>query len=543
MANSAPGIQTNKNASGDIISLSNSGKTIKLPTTGPQRPLLFLGDSLTWGGTLRAPDPQGRPWFLNTTCVKTNLGGTTWLLFMLMDGRAPISTTGVIDTDGNGKIRWTVDGDPTPGPWVDVLLGGFYNLSSGTSPYQLQIVVRAKTAALTIPTVPGSGAVTTPSGIATVINHDLMGYSAWVAGQLGEAFSDYINFGISGDNSENLLIRTPQALAYGDFSAVVILIGTNDNVSTPAMVSASFSNIKKTIDLCLAKPGVERVYVGEIFPRKDSTVAVSRYSGLLSAQVQAYCKTKQGVRFWLTTEALSDPTALPITLMSGAYHTDNLHLNPFGAYRAAIDLVKSISYDYMPERVRKGYVDLYDSTLQLGAWNANPNLKGTAGTVVANNGVTGTCPDSWNISRIATTQTCATSFENDVNGGSWFTMTVANAGAVDYHTIAQTVNIPAEVPVGGYFRMVTAFKIFNATNISVFQANALSNFNNVGPYTFWINRNINWSGPDGPELVLMSSPVQKIAGMTSVTLTFRVGGAAGSSGKIGCKALYVETIK
>lgn len=532
-------------STGGVIGLSIGGRVQdRLMRTNPQKPLLFLGDSLTRGATLRTTNaPDHRPWWGSSTAfVNTNLGGTTWIITIALDGRAAAGSTGTLETDGAARLRWTFTGD-TAGPWVDVSLGGFFILSSGTSIYQLQVACRNSTAAnVTLPGA-GSGAVSI-SGISAIISWELLGFPAWVAGAMGETFSDYQLWGISGDTTANLLSRTPQALAAVDPGAIVILIGTNDNPTTAALANTCAANIIATIDLCYAR--CRMVYVGDIFPRTDASATVRKYLALASTKVRDYCRTKPGIRFWSAVDHLSDPSALPVTLLTGAYHTDNLHLMPYGAYRASIDLVRQLTYDFMPDKHRKGMVDTYDATMITGAWNANPNLKGTAGTATASRGITGTVPDSWTLNRAGGaggTQTCTTSFDTATDGTSWWSMSVANAGASDSHTVSQSVAIPAEIANGDLFRCVIEFKIFAAVAITSFQANALSNSNNIGTYAFWITRNLaTFTTGEQPECVLASEPVTKIAGMTTITLAMRLGGAAASSGKVGIKSFRLEKV-
>jgi lysophospholipase L1-like esterase len=510
--------------------------------TMQQKPLLFLGDSLTAGATNRiAGVGDHRPWWTTTSLVTTAFG-TNWIVKIVLDGRASGAPTGMLETDGAGKLRWTFTGD-TAGPWTDVSTGGFFLLNSGTSIYQLSVMLRNSSASnVTMPVGAGSGAVSV-SGFPCLISYDLLGFPSWVIGAMGDTFSDYLMYGISGDNTENLLSRTPQALASSDVSAIVVLIGTNDNPSNAAQVTAEVTRFKAIIDLCLTK--TDRVYVGDIFPRADNSVAGRKFLALVSSQVRDYCKTKFGVRFWSAYDAMVDPTAAPTVALAGVLHTDNLHLTPYGGYRAAADLVKQLKYDFFVESNRKSQIDTYDATLVTGAWNANPTLRGTAGTVTASRGITGTVPDSWTLDRgngAGGTQTCTTGFDAVVDGTSWFSLSVANAGASDDHRLTQTVAIPAEINNGDLFRCVVEFKIFNANLINSFQINALSNLNNMGVYTVWINRNLSTFATEQPELVMPSEPITKVAGMTSLTLALRLGGAAGSSGKVGVRSIRVEKV-
>jgi lysophospholipase L1-like esterase len=517
-------------------------KVTRLIPSMQQKPLLFIGDSLTMGASSRLPNISSHIPLWNTTNLVATAFGTNWVVQIILDGRIPNTSTGILETDGSSKLRWTLTGDSV-GAWVDVSLGGFFTLSSGTSPYQLFVKMRNASASNTIaPVIAGAGAVTVSGGASSINNYDLLGFPAWVVGAVGDTFSDYVMCGISGDTSENLLSRLPQALSYSEYGAIVLLIGTNDNPSSIPQVTASVNRIKAIIDLCLAKN--DRLYVGDIFPRGDNTVAARRYLALVSTQIRAYCQSKFGVRFWSGWDAMVDPTAMPTTLLTGVQQPDNLHLMPYGGYRASQELIRQIKYDFFVEQPRKSQIDSYDSSLLIGSWNLNPTLRGTAGSVTASRGITGTAPDNWTVDRgngAGGTQTCTTTFEPVSDGTFWYALNVANAGASDYHTITQTFNIPAEITDGMFFRCFSELKIFNANLISTVE---LSMVTNIGTraYALLLNKNLSTFSTEQPEIFIPSESFVKLAGMTSITLSLRFGGAAGSSGKIGVRSIRVEKV-
>ncbi|WBS00229.1 GDSL-type esterase/lipase family protein [Pseudoduganella sp. SL102] len=535
---------------GSASASSSSGSGVSV--VSQQGPLLFLGDSLTQQSTGRVPiDTDGRAWHMVTNLDYTQLGGnsweTSWISFCRMDGRAPSNVTFTVDTDGQRRLRLTIGGD-TAGAWVDVSKGGFYLLSSGTSPYQLMVAVRnADGTFMTPPTVAGSGAGTvTSSGSSPpeLQSFNLTGYGAWVAGALGDTFSDYVMWGIGGDYTENLLSRIDQALSTANPAAVALLIGTNDRPGTSAAVLASVGRITAIIDRCRAT-GVP-VYVADILPRGNETDTIKKNLALMSSLVEQYCRGKGMVRFWSAYDQMADPQADAGALLTAAYHTDLVHLMPFGGYRASLELVRMISHDFGVNKTRKALLDTYDAALGVGAWNPNPNLRGTAGTISANNRVTGVVPTGWGITGgLGTgvgTQTCVGAFEADPSGGpSWFTMEVANSGTNDFHQLFQNgINFPAEVAVGDKFRIVVEVKIFAATNLYRLRAHAHINGLLTQLVAFTASRNVSTFTAEQPALTFVSAPMSRNAAMTSISLSFSVGGTGSSSGKVGIRTFRIE---
>lgn len=520
------------------------------PVLGQQGPLLMLGDSHTQRGTSRAVVvDDGRPWYTVTNLDYTNLGGAqySWISLIMMDGRAPTSVTFTVDTDGAGRLRLTITGD-TAGPWVDVSAGGFFLLSSGTSSYQLYVGVRNATSAATVlPTIPGSGAgsVTASGGLpGELTSYLLSGYGAWLAGVLGDTFSDYLMWGIGGDTSENLLARADQALDAINPAAICLLIGVNDRPSTTTAVSAVAARIIATIEKCLAKN--VPVYVGDIFPLSNETATKKRYLTQVSSLVAAYCRTRPLVRFWSAYDQLSDPVADAGTILASAYTTDLLHLMPYGAYRAQVELARMIRHDFGLNKPRRANLDTYDAALGVGAWNTNPYLRGTGGNMPANNRTSGVVPAGWTLSGgLGTgvgTETCVGAFEADPNGGpSWYTMEIANSGASDFHQLYQTnVPFPAEVAIGDKFRIVVEVKIFSASNINNFQARGYTNIPSA-LIPFKANRNLTNFTTEQPEMTFTSAPMTRIAGMNTVSLSLQFGGdVGGASGKVGCRMYRIE---
>jgi hypothetical protein len=521
-------------------SVLGADSVFTLQVANPRGRMVVLGDSLGWGGSpgRRIGFFDGIPTYNSTVIAKTNLGNSTWIVDGYVDGRASTAggaAAGTIDHDGNGSVRWKYQSD-SYGPYVNVSQGGWFQLQSGTA-INSGIVISVRGA--TAPPAAGTGAVTT-SGLVTISTYNLLGYAPWMAGAFPETFSDIQVWAISGCTSADALKYAPQALA-APVEAVTILIGVNDNPGTAAAAATVVANVKALIDLAASK--ANRVYVQEIFPNTSTTATVQGFNALVSSQVKQYCRSKKNCRFVSAYSLMVDPNASAVTRRTGVFHTDNLHLMPYGGYRAALPLVAAIRNDYPPEPVRYAINDTWDATLGVGAWNLNPALRGTAGTVTGGGGVTGTCPDSWTLARTGSAQTCTTSFDAAPDGGAdFFSMSVAAAASGDRHDLSRSVNVPVGINVGDYFHLEVEFCVYSCTGTGLIylQAHANSNGNIQADYVFQIGRNVATFGTENPILNLTSEPQQLLAGVTSFTMNIRIGADVGGTGKVGFRKFRLK---
>lgn len=528
------------------ISVKNDGyfQTDTQYVVPQKKRAVFIGDSLTYGGqSLRAPNIfDGRTYYGTSTPNLTNLGGGSWIVYVMVDSRAPSGTAGTLETDGNGNLRWTATGD-SAGDYVFVGNGGWYYLNSGTANQGILVAVRGATA----DPAAGTGTVAV-SGIPQTQSYLLIGYLAWVAGAMGDAFSDYQAYGITGAKTADILLYAPQAFQT-PVEACFLLMGVNDLPTTAAAAQATLANIKATIDIC--RMNSSKVYVLDIFPNPSGGVTVEKFLTLVSEGVRDYCYTlRSNVRFISSYQRMVDTQSSQsssVTGRTGVYHTDNLHLMPYGAYQVAKEVIAAVSKDYMTVPRRKAILNVWDATLLKGSLNTNPSLRGTAGTVVASKGVTGTAPDGWTLTRTGSNQLCTTSFVADsVNLGlDWFCMDISAGNNGEYHELNQSVTIPSGVNVGDYIRLVAEFKIFdhtgNGNNTLQIQANDANSLQSI--YLLFSSRNVTtFSGGDNPELYLASEPQYLLPGVTSMTIRIRVGGTTSATGKIGFRLCRLEKV-
>lgn len=510
--------------------------------TAVRGPIVFLGDSLTRGAQPnRAPGLwDGRTWWNTSTVNLASLGAGSWIVDVQVEGTANSASSSTIQTDGAGRLRWSYNGE-TAGIYVDVSQGGWYLLPSG-GPTNVSCFVSVRGA--TAPPAAASATVTV-SGNVNVSTWSLYGYAAFIGAGLGQEFIDYYCYGISGCKTADVVKFAPQALLSNP-DVVVVLCGVNDGPASVSEAQASISNLKNIIDQACASTA-KKVYVGDIFPNTYQTAATLKYEALVSSSIRAYCRSKQKCVFWSAYDKMVGNSA-SVTLRTGVFNTDNLHLIPFGSYTAASVLLAKIKQDFSIDRLRNNLADTWDSTLQVGAWNANPALRGTAGTGSGSNGVTGTVPDSYAASRSGATQSFVGGFAAASDGGmDWYTMAVSGAASGDYHAITQSVNVPSGVNVGDYFRIVAEFCILNTltTGIEIFQIQASANSALQADYLVQLGANgrrIQNFTSEQPVLTLSSEPQKLLSGVTSFSLAIRIGAAAtgGGSGTIGIRCLRIE---
>lgn len=526
-------------STGGIDSLQVASKPFHPLLKGKR--MVFIGDSLTAGGSFNSPQQsisQGRPWWRTTNITMTNLGGGTWLVGGFVNGLAPSGASGTLRTDGNGYLQWAYNAD-SYGALVDCRNGGFFELQSGTSAYSIYVYVRGGTA---YPASVGTGAVTT-AGLSFIDDYNTYGFTTFAAGMLGDVFSTYDTWAISGATSTDVLLFADQAVASGG-DAACILIGVNDSPATATAAQTSILNTKAIIQKALAKFG--RVYVGDIFPHTATSATVQKFLGLVSLEIERYCAQYRNVRFWTAYDRLITENAMPTANRTGTFHTDNLHLMPWGAYMAAKPLVDMILQDFPTYKHRRCGNDLYDSTLTTGAWNANPTLRGTAGSGSGSGGVTGTVPDSWSVTRSGSTQAAVGAFAAAADGGIYFyTLAVSGATAGDYHELSQLVNVPAGINTGDYFQVTCEVQIgaiSGGTGLSTFQVQLNGTSNIQSAYLFQSGRNVATFGTELPVLQLKSQPQKLVSGTTSFTLRMRIGATASASATIGIREFRIEKV-
>ena len=536
------GVQAITNPLTGGVTISGGTKSYPINALAPYGRFIFIGDSLTqYGQPLRAPTMfDGRPYYLQASSSMANLGAAAWIPICTIDGAAPAGAVANLRTDASGKIQVAINAD-SYGPLVDISAGGWYYLTSGTLGYGILISVLG-----TYTPIASQTGTITAGGAPITWDHDLRGHAAWIAGALGDSFSDYQVYGIPGAKTQDVIQFLPQVFST-KAEAVYLLIGVNDGPTSAALAAAEIARIKTIINYCISN--ANRVFVGEIFPCPSATTGASgvqRFLSMVSKDILAYCRTKAGVIWVPNNNRLATFTTTAATGKTAIFNTDNLHLIAYGAYQASIDVVTAIKQAY-PSQIspRKNGFDVWDSTLLTGAWNANPMLVGTAGT--AGGGVTGTVPDGYNLARSGSTHQCTGSIDAAIDGGpSWYSMAVSgNATLGDYHMLTQTVAIPPGINAGGYFRISAEIMIGACTGAGLYMLTLLaqSNTNTNGTILLQLNplaQLTNFS-TELPVLSLQSEPQKLVAGASNFLMTLRIGAyTGGATGKISIRNWRIE---
>ena len=496
--------------------------------------MCFFGDSLTAGGNLGAftSAAKGKSWYSQCALTTTNLGGGTWVVAAYQGVGS--AAAGSVRTDGNGSLQWNYNNEGY-GPLVNVSSGGFYVLQpGGATTVECLVIVRGGTA---FPTSAGEGALTS-AGILTSIQQESYGYRWFI--NTADRFTSVETWAVVGSVAADVYGYIQQAiLEPGTIAASVMLCGTNDTPATASAALTLVEQIKTNIKALAANSGV--VYVGAIPPNTSVSAAARLFYQRVNEQIYKYCKQFGNVRFWNPWPYLSSPDAVATALRTGAYHTDNLHFKPFGAYLCAKPLNNMLLLDFASED-DSNMAGVWDSTMLSGPWNANPALRGTGGTVTGGHGITGSAPDNWTLSRSASTQLLTTSFTAaDDEKLSWFTMAYSNGDGSDYHKLTQSVTVPSGISVGDEFVIEAEICVFAQTGngLSTLTVQTSSGQIVYALAQFTSSRGIATLGAENPKTVVTSAPQKLRTGTTSLTLELRVGGATGATGSVGFRRFRI----
>lgn len=236
------------------------------------------------------------------------------------------------------------------------------------------------------------------------------------------------NFGVAGENTDQILARLPAALATAaDADAFIVMCQVNDATATVPSVS----NLTAMADLITAA-GKMAVFVAELpagpIAEWDSA-RVARHMGIRS-RIMRFAE-RPGIRCVDVWSQLID-TSSTVGGWLPQMTYDNLHLTCTAARilgNAVWDAVTDLCRTPAPLVVTNA--DVYDATNNpLGSLVTNGLMQGTAGTKSGTGSSTGTVADGWNVA--ATASYSAASSKVSVGGRDWqqvaFSGTAVNAG-------------------------------------------------------------------------------------------------------------------
>lgn len=529
-----------------VISVFNA----KTPNIAAQekRRFVLLGDSRTqFGQPYRAPDIfDGRTWYI-TGGNFAGLGASAWIPYVIMEGTATINTQGILSSDATGLLSWAYNGD-TPGPKVDVSQGGWFFLQTGTLGVGLLVAVLGASAK-----VLNGGATVTNSGFPLVWDYDLRGHVPWIAGALGDTFSDYQAWGIPGATTQDIIKFMPQVFSKQPTAEAVFIEAAVNNIpntgSTVTQANNTIADMKTIINYISGR--ANNTYVSDIWPAPVKDTAAQKYIDRINSAIRAHCRTLRNVWWVPSSNRLANytPGASGVATGKTGTYQDNLHLLAYGAYQATINPLNIIKQHYPPSGSNLAAIDPWDATLQAGALNPNPTMLGTAGTGSGSNGVTGTVPTNWSITRTGTTQTCAGAIVAANDGGNpWYTMTVAAATLNDFHQLQSSINpFPSGIALGDYYRIVVEMQIgaMSAGGIGTIYIACTGNTNlNNAVVVQLISQAwpVDTFTTENPVLTLASEPQKLLDITTPYTLRMRVGAVVGGTGTIGIRNYRIEKV-
>lgn len=470
----------------------------------------------------------------------SNMGGVTWIVKAFAGPTANTGDVFNIRSDAQGRLQVQGPGD-TWGPLVDVSNGGWYRLYSGTSGAYVHVAIRGATT----PYANQTGTITATGG-KQIWNYDLRGYVAFVAGEFGPAFDDYQAYAIPGCVTSDIVKFVSQVFATRA-EAAVLMDMVNDipqTGGTLAQAQAAIANSKFLIDYISTR--VRNLFVQETWPVPNRDATGQKLYALMSSAIRDYCRGKPGVIYVSTSGSMATFSTTIATGRSGVYNADGIHTQAFGAYQGSLNLRAAIrrAYGLTGSLQRINPLDTWDSTLRVGAWNANPTMRGAAGTVSGAR-ITGSAPDSWQAVTSGSTQTCALSRTSSADGEvDWQTMSLANATAGDYNGLHQSVAIPAGINAGDKFQVVVQIMIGAMTGggLTKLTASATSNTSKNLATVLDLTSGfpVDTFSTENPVLTLRSEPQVLAAGETSFTMRFQAGAAAGATAVISCRLFSIE---
>ena len=332
------------------------------------------------------------------------------------------------------------------------------------------------------------------------------------------------NFGVSSQTSDQIIARLQPVLA-SKCDAIILDNGTNEAGSdTYEEIIANTENIVKAI---LAR-GIP-VIILPILARGTGSWASGSFSRKNANRVNAwkrhFADKTQGCYFFNWNAYWVDDTSSDGEPIAN-YSTDDIHINPIGAYHIGKGL-KEFLAPYMPPRQRPmvSIDDAFDVTDNpFGNHMPNPMLTGTSGT--NGTGSTGDVADDMEVRRtVGSAVTVACTKETRTDGpGDYQVMTFTLSGSAEeqFQFETSTADITHNLAAGNWAKAwcdvdVGAYNGWRGISLYVRDVDGivgrdLYEFFDSGSYTPWPTEA--WSG------TLETPPIQLAEGSTE--LRFRV---------------------
>jgi len=478
--------------------------------------LMLIGDSLTDSGT-NPLEPTG----LTYTYLSGLSQLSGWVADVQLQPIAGTPATGVLSTTGNGFLSFNYNSEGAGAP-VDVSTGGFFKIESSSGVYALVKILKKGQPAIARTDTISFGTLKT--------NLQLGGFNTFaeVLQARISINSDVFKMGISGDSVIGVSSRWRQAydICLPDF--ICVLIGTNDTPPDNAAADVMFAEIRSAIEDMLTK--VRAVFVGGLFPRGDLTQPVYDAMNYYSSLLRDFAAGNDRVVYWDAFPYLVSSNAVGSSaIKTTAYHSDNLHLVPYGSCLAVKPILESLVLSGAFSD--KKYYSRGLSTEQYSI-NPNPLYLGSGGTGSGSGGVTGTVPQAVSISRTGGTQALALS-QLTVETQSELRMLVSGSTTPsDRHEVNQNFSIPVSY-YGKKARMRIRAEVKQADLLNQFEFAAVGASNAFLVYLGQASRVIS-NVVAGTGFVIESDSEEFVlpTGVSTGFLRLRIGTASGGSADI-----------
>lgn len=502
---------------GDLADAVNAVYSFSSEQIKSKKPrIMFIGDSLTGSGTSPLSE-TGLTYKLNAGI--SQLSG--WVTDAELDPVATGTLSGQLKTDGDGTIQFLFTGDAF-GEKVDVSDGGFFSVPSANGIRCFVKIVKSNQ-----PVISRLDSITFLSLRTNLQVGGLNTFAEYIKCNISSK-AEVFNSGIISDTVAGVKSRWLQSFNLFNPDYIFLMVGTNDAPADNSAADNMFVDLSETLTAMLEKVGA--VFVGGLFPRAGIPAGQVSAMEYYSSLIKDFCESNNRLVYWDSYPYLCDSNTVGGgSIKSTAYHSDNLHLVPFGAMLASkpvLELLHSSSLVSGSMSLSRGVVsDQYSI-------NPNPLFLGSGGTGSGSNGVTGTVPASVTVGRNGGTQALAISKElGDTQDAMLLTVSGSTTSG-NYHEVFQTATITPAM-YGARFKIKVRAQVKAATGLQTLEFATIGAGNTFGAYVNQGGRAIsNITSGNGFAIDYMSDEFTMPSGTASAQVRLRIGTTSGGSAEV-----------
>lgn len=219
--------------------------------------------------------------------------------------------------------------------------------------------------------------------------------------ELGAPFDKFVNGGVSGENTQEILARVPDLLEANNPTVVIFGPNSVNDYDDTFTSTQTLSYISQAVALCVAYPGVVKTYVQTIQPTDSQNMETA--GGARGRKWHA--EVQDGLRSLVTQycgaveliDTFSIVAAANASGMISGYSPDGTHFGYRASERTSTKGFKPAATKLKFANTWKRPYTTVDHRNILGPFASAPagsNASGTAGTVLLT-GTTGTLPNGW----------------------------------------------------------------------------------------------------------------------------------------------------